>query len=320
MISDHLLFEQLGKVIASTNYQGYGEKYEGKVRDTYSNGDKRLIVTTDRLSCFDRVITTIPFKGQVIHELALWWFEKSRHIIANHLLEQDTLSQENLSAPGPNCIWVKNCQVVPIEVVVRGYLAGSGLRDYQGGKTISGVTLPLGLKPYQRLDNPILTPTTKAAKGLHDQPISEEEIISSKIIDAKLWHEIREIALALYQLGNEVAKSNSLILADTKYEFGLCHGKLILIDELHTLDSSRYWIEDSYQKLFLSGESPEMLDKQPIRRSLMERGFSGDGPLPHISDSERVEIAKHYINSYERILGATFSMNSPILEHFAPLT
>jgi phosphoribosylaminoimidazole-succinocarboxamide synthase len=288
--------ECLEHVIKGTDFRNLGERYVGKVRDGYDLGSKRLLITTDRLSCFDVILTTIPFKGQVINQLAQFWFEQTADIIPNHII----------SIPDPNVMVVKNCKVLPIEVVVRGYLAGSAWKDYKAGKKVSGIEIKLGLNEYQKLDYPILTPSTKAAQGEHDQPISTDEIVSRKIVAADLWNEVEEKAFALFKRGTEIANKNGLILCDTKYEFGLLEDKLILVDEVHTLDCARYWEADSYQNRVSSGKAPVMLDKQTVRDWLLSKGYSGEGVPPKFSNEHRLSIAVEYIHSYERVTGKVF--------------
>lgn len=290
------LFQQLPYVLAETNLSFLSDRYCGKVRDTYRRGTERILVTTDRLSCFDRVVTTVPFKGQVLNQLAYFWFRATADIIANHVI----------AVPDPNVLVARECTIVPIEVVVRGYLAGSAWRDYSAGKTISGISLPPGMESGQKLQRPVLTPSTKEARGAHDLPISEQEILSGGLVSQEIWSEIRTAAFALFQRGTEIAERNGLLLVDTKYEFGLLDGKVILADEIHTLDSSRYWVASSYEGRLARGEPPEMLDKEPTRQWLLAQGFKGDGPIPHFSDEHRVAIAQHYISAYQRITGATF--------------
>lgn len=296
MLSKAQISQQLKHVICETHFDQLGEKYQGKVRDCYTAGARRFLITSDRLSCFDRVVTTVPFKGRVLNQLAISWFEKSKDIIANHIID----------VPDPSVIVAKNVQILPIEVVVRDYIAGSAWRDYQAGKSISGIVLPPGLKQYQKLPQTMLTPSTKAPKGDHDLPISEQEIVSSGKVEKRLWQQVREIALLLFGLGREHLKRRGLILVDTKYEFGLLDGKLILADEIHTLDSSRFWIEDDYNLAFAAGRAPKMLDKEPFRQWLLSQGYKGEGEIPHFSDEYRVEIAQHYISAYEKITGSEF--------------
>jgi phosphoribosylaminoimidazole-succinocarboxamide synthase len=202
---------------------------------------------------------------------------------------------------------VKNCEILPVEVIVRGYITGSAWRDYQAGRPISGITLAPGLRQSQKLPQPILTPSTKAEIGKHDEPISEKEIITTGLVTKKLWEQVREVALALFsQVSRELA-TRGLIMVDTKYEFGLVNGKLVLADEVHTLDSSRYWIAASYPERFEKGESPEMLDKEPTRQWLLSQGYSGEGQVPVFTDEHRVQIARHYVDSFGKILGREFS-------------
>jgi phosphoribosylaminoimidazole-succinocarboxamide synthase len=296
MITDADLYRQLPHVLTRTNLNFLGERYEGKVRDNYSQSDVRILITSDRLSCFDVVVTTIPFKGQVLTELAAHWFALTKHIIPNHLID----------LPDPNVMVARNCTVFPVEIVVRAYLTGSAWRDYEAGRAVSGVKLPPGLRASEKLPEVIITPSTKAAKGEHDMPISEEEILSSGLVDKKQWAQAREAALALFALGQREAEKSGLLLVDTKYELGFYKDRLMLVDEVHTLDSSRYWVRESYERRFLSGEPPEMLDKEPTRQWLLSKGFMGNGPVPEFTDTHRVQIAHHYIDSYQRIARKEF--------------
>jgi phosphoribosylaminoimidazole-succinocarboxamide synthase len=296
MVPNESIKAQLPHVLVETNLDFLGEKYQGKVRDNYTRGDLRFLITSDRLSCFDRVVTSVPFKGQVLNQMAVAWFKKSSDIIKNHIVD----------VPDPNVIVAKNCEILPIELVVRGYLAGSAWRDYEAGNDISGIRLPAGLKMSARLPEVIITPSTKAPKGSHDMPISESEILSKRLVDPRIWQEAKEAALALFAMGTKQAQTQGLILVDTKYEFGINQGKLILADEIHTMDSSRYWIAETYPSLLAEGKSPQMLDKEPTRQWLLSQGFKGDGPIPHFTDEHRIEISKHYIGAYERILGEDF--------------
>ena len=299
MVSEQILFHQLPLVLERTHFEHLGEAYEGKVRDSYTAGDVRYLIATDRLSCFDVVVTTVPFKGQVLTQLAYHWFKRSSHIVANHILD----------VPDPNVMVVRNCDVLPIEVVVRGYIAGSAWRDYQSGKAVSGVVLPTGLRAYEKLPEVIITPSTKAEKGQHDAPISEGEIIARAIVAPLVWAEVKEKALALFALGQREAEEAGLILVDTKYEFGLSQGKVVLVDEIHTLDSSRYWLKESYHNRFVAGEPPEMLDKEPTRQWLLARGYMGNGKVPEFTEAHRLQIAKHYIGAFEKISRSEFTPN-----------
>lgn len=296
MLREDQIKAQLSYVLSDSDFKGLGVKYQGKVRDNYTRGDLRFLITSDRLSCFDRVVTTVPFKGQVLNQMAVSWFKKSEGIIANHIVD----------VPDPNVIVAKNCEILPIELVVRGYLAGSAWRDYEAGKDISGINLPPGLNMGVKLSAPIVTPSTKAPKGSHDMPISEAEILSSKLVERSIWQQAKEVALNLFQMGTAHALKQGLLLVDTKYEFGLLNGRLILADEIHTMDSSRYWIAETYEARLSAGQLPEMLDKEPTRQWLLSQGFKGDGPIPYFSDEHRIKIAQHYVSSYEKILGESF--------------
>lgn len=251
------------------------------------------MVTTDRLSCFDVCITTIPFKGQILNQIAATGFKTTESILQNHIID----------IPDPNIFVVRECEVLPIELVVRGYLAGGGWRSYQQDGIVSGIGLPPGLREFQKLEEPLITPSTKAAHGYHDEPISAEEIIRRGILTKQRWEELSELVLALFKQGTEDARSKGLLLADTKYEIGLWNGEFVLVDEVHTLDSSRFWKTDSYLELLASGQPPEMLDKEPARRWLMAQGYSGNGPLPDIPNVWREEVALHYWNSADQLLG-----------------
>ncbi|MDZ4785271.1 MAG: phosphoribosylaminoimidazolesuccinocarboxamide synthase [bacterium] len=296
MINDALIKEQLKYVLSETNFEFLGSKYQGKVRDNYTNGDVRYLITSDRLSCFDVVVTSIPFKGQILNQMAVKWFDLSKDIIANHIID----------VPDPNVMIARNCEILPIEIIVRSFITGSAWRDYEAGKEISGIKLPSGLKASQKLPEVIITPSTKAKQGEHDLPISESEILSSRIVDPKIWQQAKEAALHLFKLGQERVAKFGLLLVDTKYEFGLLNGKLMLADEIHTMDSSRYWIANTYQQRFNNGESPEMLDKEPTRQWLLSQGYKGDGVIPEFTPEHRVQISKHYISAYEKISGTTF--------------
>ncbi len=292
----------LDKTIESVNLSSskIKETVRGKVRDIFDIGEYLLIVTTDRISAFDRVLTTIPCKGEVLNRISLFWFERTSDIISNHIEKKIT----------SRAVLVKKCEVLPIEVVVRGYLTGSAWRDYQAGKPISGIRLRDGLRFNEKFDTPIVTPSTKAERGVHDEPISEEELVKRGIVEIELWQEVRETALKLFERGTEIAGSHGLILVDTKYEFGLCDGKLVLVDEMHTPDSSRYWFKESYRELFERGEKQKKFDKEYLRQWLIERGFMGDGDIPDIPDEVKVEVAWKYIQAYEQITGAEFMPES----------
>ncbi|MCB0320220.1 MAG: phosphoribosylaminoimidazolesuccinocarboxamide synthase [Bdellovibrionales bacterium] len=288
--------QQLPYVLRETHFDFLGDRYEGKVRDSYRGRKCRYLVTSDRLSCFDRVVAYVPFKGQVLTELAVHWFRQTDHIVRNHLIE----------SPDPNVMAVRDCTMLPVEVVVRAYLTGSAWRDYDAGKPISGVVLPEGLTKHGKLPEVIVTPSTKAATGSHDMPISESEIVGQNLVAKNIWEEARAKALALFDYGQKRAAERGLILVDTKYEFGMHEGGLILADEIHTLDSSRYWVNESYHERVRRGQEPIMLDKEPTRQWLLDQGYQGDGPIPHFSDEHLALISEHYIQAFEWITGEKF--------------
>jgi len=269
----------------------------GKVRDVVDLGAEMLMTTTDRISAFDSVLTTIPCKGEVLNTLSLFWFGVSSDIITNHIREEVS----------PRTVRVARCSVIPIEVVVRGYLTGSAWRDYEAGSAVSGIRLPPGMRSSQKFDQPLITPSTKEEKGSHDRPVSREEILSSGRVDRTLWERIEETARALYARGVEIAARAGLILVDTKYEFGLLGRDLVLVDEVHTPDSSRYWYADTWKELFEAGKPQRELDKEYLRRWLMERGWKGDGRPPAIPDDIRQEVGWRYITAWQTITGKPFS-------------
>jgi phosphoribosylaminoimidazole-succinocarboxamide synthase len=270
----------------------------GKVRDIWRRGERVLIATTDRLSAFDVVLTTIPCKGEVLNRISLFWFNQTRDIVKNHLVEA-------LSA---RTVLVRRCTPVPVEVVVRGYLTGSAWRDYAAGRSVSGIALPEGMRPAERFPTPLLTPSTKAERGQHDEPVSGAEVVSRRLVGKELWERIELTALALFRRGQELVSRQGLILVDTKYEFGLDpSGELLLIDEIHTPDSSRYWYASSYDELFGSGGRQRELDKEYLRQWLIDtHGFMGQGTPPAIPDDIRVETAARYITAFELITGEPF--------------
>lgn len=300
MLSDDVIKAQMGNLLDKTDFD-WGGKYEGKVRDNYVVDGKRVIITTDRISAFDRVLCAIPFKGQVLNQTAAFWFEQTRHIVPNHVL----------SVPDPNVLLARECVLIPVEMVVRGYLTGvtttSAWYSYKRGiRNFCGHVLPEGMKKNQPFDAPILTPSTKAEKGGHDESVSSDEIIKRGLVDEKIYREMERIALALYRFGNQKVAEDNLILVDTKYEFGLFDNELMLIDEIHTPDSSRFWIKETYDGLFSQGEEPQKLDKEYIRQWLAGQGFIGEGHIPVIPDDIKIEAARKYITAYEMITGKQF--------------
>lgn len=276
------------------------EVYRGKVRDVVLGREGLLLVASDRISAFDRVLSTVPFKGEVLSRIAAFWFRNTGDIIANHVVA----GPGELAGTGRACL-ARRAEMLPLEVVVRGYLTGSAWRDYQANKPISGIRLPEGLAFNEKFPVPIITPSTKEAAG-HDRPVSREEILSGGLVDRELWLEVEKAAVALFRRGQELAARVGLVLVDTKYEFGLVDGKLTLCDEIHTPDSSRYWWASGYASRFAAGEAQKELDKEPFRRWLVERGFMGDGEAPDIPAAVRVETSVRYIQAYETITGEIF--------------
>jgi phosphoribosylaminoimidazole-succinocarboxamide synthase len=289
-----------------TDFPELGKKYEGKVRDNYSAADgRRFIVVTDRISAFDRILGTLPLKGQVLNHVTAWWFEHTKDVAPNHLL----------SVPDPNVLVATECTPLPVEMVVRSYLTGTTstsiwIHYQKGERTFCGHPLPDGLKKHQRLPEPILTPSTKAAKGGHDISASREEILKLTGMPAEDFDEAARIAMALFAAGQRICAERGLILVDTKYELGKTKdGRIVLIDEIHTPDSSRFWFEKTYAERFDAGQDPESFDKEYVRRFLAAQGFMGDGPIPPIPDDVRVEATRRYIHAVETITGAPFVPN-----------
>ncbi|MFX1488318.1 MAG: phosphoribosylaminoimidazolesuccinocarboxamide synthase [Promethearchaeota archaeon] len=298
---EDLIKQQLEYTLRETNFKSLGELYRGKVRDNYITDDKRVIIATDRLSAFDRVITTIPFKGQMLNQISSFWFEKTKNIVKNHFIEM----------PDPSVSVVYQCQTLPIEVIVRAYITGTAWRNYLNGKPTSGILLPRGLQKNQKLDDILVTPSTKAESG-HDIYISKETILGEKIVEKDIYEEMEEAAIKLFIFGQDYCKKNGLIMVDTKYEFGLKDGELMVIDEIHTQDSSRFWILDSYMELFEQGKEPEILDKEIFRGWLMDTypeifpDIKPDEDIPPITNEIKIELAKRYMRSYEKITGMEF--------------
>ena len=295
-IADHL-----GHTIDETHFDDLGTRYQGKVRDTYRQGDRLILVTTDRISAFDHVLAqTIPFKGQVLNQTAAYFFEATEDLVPNHVIE----------VPDPNVTVAESCTPIPIEFVVRGYLAGHAWREYDAGaRTLCGQSLPDGLRQSEALPEPIVTPTTKAETG-HDQDVTPEEAIESTDITTAEFEQLREWALALFARGTEMAAEQGLLLVDTKYEFGRTKdGDFVLIDEVHTPDSSRYYYQEGYEERLESGTPQEQLSKEFVREWLMDHDFQGgqDEVMPDLPDSFRMTVTERYIELYERVTGLEFT-------------
>jgi phosphoribosylaminoimidazole-succinocarboxamide synthase len=287
-----------------TDFEGLGVRYEGKVRDNYSRPDgRRVIVATDRISAFDRILGTLPLKGQLLNHVSAWWFERTRNVAPNHLI----------SVPDPNVQIVRECTPLPVEMVVRGYLTGTTstsiwMHYARGVREFCGHRLPDGLRQHQRLAEPLLTPSTKAAHGDHDVSASREQILEQTGMPASDFDRAAELAMALFAAGQSWCREQGLILVDTKYEFGAnSDGEIVLIDEIHTPDSSRYWFLESYAERFAAGADPESFDKEYVRRWLFAQCFSGDGPIPTIPDEVRIEAMLRYAEAVQRITGVPFA-------------
>ncbi len=297
-----VLQAQCKRTLERTDLPGLGTRIEGKVRDSYVRAGRRILVATDRVSAFDVVLGTIPFKGQVLNQLAAFWFERTGEIAANHVIE----------VPDPNVTVARECRLLPVEFVVRGYLTGvsptSIWTAYERGERLyCGHRLPEGLHKHERLASPLLTPTTKAEKGAHDELTSREQLIRTGATEASLYDRAADIALRLFAEGTRWAEKQGLILVDSKYEMGLAEqGELLVVDEIHTPDSSRYWYADSYEKALSAGQDPTALDKEYVRRWLSQGGYRGDGPPPALPDEVRCEAARRYIETYERLTGLSF--------------
>jgi phosphoribosylaminoimidazole-succinocarboxamide synthase len=299
MLTQQELIDAIPEAIRSVDLPKLGQKQSGKVRDMYLLKDgTRALITTDRVSAFDVVLGAIPFKGQTLNQLSAWWFEQASDIIGNHVV----------SVPDPNVMIVREAQPLPVEVIVRGYITGVTKTSlwtlYAGGdRKPYGIALPNGLKKNDQLPRPIITPTTKAAQGGHDERLTREEIISQKIVDEEMWNDVERAAIALFERGQNVARNAGLILVDTKYEFGTIDGKLCVIDEIHTPDSSRYWTSESYET---NPALPKNFDKEFLREWFVAQGYRGEGIAPQMPDAEIAKVAERYIAAYERLTGLTF--------------
>lgn len=301
MIPGELIRKELERTLGETDLRGLGRKETGKVRDSYIQPGKRILIATDRISAFDRVLGTIPFKGQVLNQMAAFWFERAKQLAPNHVLD----------VPDPNVMVVAECEQLPIEMVVRGYITGvtktSLWFNYQQGiRNYCGNVLPEGLRKDQKLAKPIITPTTKLEA--HDRPISRDEAVREKLVTAETFDEAAAICLKLFSYGQQFARKRGLILVDTKYELGRLNGQIVVSDEIHTPDSSRYWFADTYEELFAAGQDQRKLDKEYVREWFAERGFRGEGVPPQMPDDVRVEAARRYIQAYEVITGNQFAV------------
>lgn len=293
----------MAKAIVKTDFRFEGQKslYTGKVRDVYNIDDKYLVmVVSDRISAFDVVLPKgIPFKGQVLNQIASKFLDATADICPNW----------KIASPDPMVTVGHNCETFPVEMIVRAYLTGSSWRDYKAGaRSICGIAIPDGMREHQKFAAPIVTPTTKAELGRHDENISKEEIIAQGLVSKEDYEQLEKYALALFARGTEMAAKQGLILVDTKYEFGKKDGQIVLIDEIHTPDSSRYFYADGYQERFDRGEQQRQLSKEFVREWLMEHGFQGrpGEQVPEMTDEFVQSVSDRYIELYERITGEKF--------------
>jgi len=290
----------LSHCITQTQLPAFPEPYRGKVREVYTLNDDTLgLVVSDRISAFDHIMKqAIPYKGQILNQLAAFAFDNVDDLVDTHIIE----------VPHPNVTIAKKCRPIPIEVVIRACLTGHAWREYKAGKRrLCGVPLPEGMKENQRFDRPILTPATKAQEG-HDEDISEQEILNRSIVPEKIWQQVRKKAYNIFNRGQQLAAKQGLILVDTKYEFGLFEDEVVLIDEVHTPDSSRFFYADGYEERLSKNQPQKQLSKEFLREWLMEHDFQGlEGQqLPDLPDAFRIEVYQRYAELYEQLTGNTF--------------
>lgn len=311
MVTEAQIRSQLDNCLLDAKFDRWADSYKkGKVRDMYLLDDKRILITTDRQSAFDHILGAIPLKGQVLNRIAHYWFQQTEDIMPNPII----------ALPDPNVTVARELDMLLVEIVVRRYLTGSTetsiWTNYANGvRKFCGVDLPDGMVKNQKLETAIITPTTKAED--HDESISAAEIVARGLVDADRWAEVEEKALALFARGTELAAERGLILVDTKYEMGIDpEGNLTIADEIHTPDSSRYWVLDSYEDRHKKGEEPESLDKEFLRLWLRDKGIS-DTNIPELDDDIRTQVSQRYIDLFERVTGQTFDPeinDAPIAE------
>ena len=309
MIDRKTIAKNIPQAITTVSLHGLGAKHSGKVRDWFVKNNLRILIATDRISAFDKVLGHIPFRGAVLTKLSEFWFEKTRDIIQNHMI----------GVIDPNIMIVSECQALPIEVVVRGYITGvtdtSLWQKYANGeRIIYGIKFPQGLTKNQKLKKPVITPTTReTGAGGHDEPITAKEIVKQKIVSPQVWKQIEKTAMKLFERGSQIADKAGLILADTKYEFALDkRGKLILIDEIHTPDSSRFWVKKTLAARIKKGEEPENYDKEFMRLWFKEQGYSGRGKAPKMPNDLIAKITLRYIEVYEKLSGEKYEIDLSI--------
>jgi len=296
------LISRISGTIDETSFTRLGNPRRGKVRDIYESGGNMFFLTTDRISAFDRVITTLPFKGFILTSIAGFWFWKTENIVKNHII----------AIPHPNVMHVKKLKPIEVEMVVRAYITGVTSTSLwtmysQGKRVVSGHRMTEGLKKNEKLPEPIITPSTKAFKG-HDRTVSPAELIKAGVVSQELYDELARVSLELFSFAAKWCAGKGVILVDTKYEFGIDeNGGVTLMDEVHTPDSSRFWDAESYESSFSRGEDPLGFDKEYVRKWLKNAGYSGEGDIPAVPDEVRAEAAVKYINAYEKITGECFA-------------
>jgi phosphoribosylaminoimidazole-succinocarboxamide synthase len=308
MVDPEFLARHVDFVLDDATIPELPNHYRGKVRDNYDLPDgRRIIIATDRLSAFDRAIAAIPFKGQVLTQTARFWFEQTADLCPNHVLEH----------PDPNVVVCTRLDILPVEIVVRDYMAGTTATSIwsmyrRGRREMYGLRFPEGLRENEKLPAAVITPTTKARDGEHDEPIAPAEIVGRGLLSAAQWDEVCAKAVALFARGREIADRRGLILVDTKYEFGLDRaGRIVLADEIHTPDSSRYWFAASYPRRFAAGEPPDSFDKDFLRRWVAARCDPYRDPIPPIPREVIARTAAVYIDACERITGEPFAAADP---------
>jgi phosphoribosylaminoimidazole-succinocarboxamide synthase len=305
MITKDFIEKNLDNCLNDTSFLPLPNGKKGKVRDTFDLGDKLVLITTDRQSAFDRILASIPFKGQVLNQVSSFWFDNTKDIVPNAVI----------SIPDPNVTIAKKCKVFPVELVVRGYLTGSTDTSAwtlysKGSRTICGNVLPDGMQKNQKFDKPILTPTTKS--DVHDEPISSHDIVSRGIIEKGTWQNLEKIVFSLFQRGTVIAEQNGLILVDTKYELGMdSNGNVLLIDEIHTPDSSRFWLKETYKEKIKNRQEPDNIDKEFLRLWFKDHCDPYKDPvLPPAPKDLVVELSSRYVKLYEMITGMEFEVDT----------
>jgi phosphoribosylaminoimidazole-succinocarboxamide synthase len=302
MLDERQIRATIPRAFTGVELPALGARQSGKVRDFFQLDGRRVLVTTDRLSAFDRILTAVPFKGQVLNQLSAFWFERTADMVANHVID----------VPDPNVTVAHECEPFEVEVVVRGYISGVTqtalwYRYSLGERSIYGYDFPEGLVKNQALPEPIITPTTKGRAGEHDERITCAEVTQLGLLDSETWEQVQAAALAVFVRGQEIAQKGGLILVDTKYEFGrLPDGRIALIDEVHTPDSSRFWVAESYPARLAAGDEPENFDKEFLRLWYAERGYRGDGEPPQATEELIAQVSQRYIACYEKLTGQTF--------------